>query len=109
MAADANSCVSIYSCYTSDSDPFDWEESNEDHVLAHGVEPGEVEEALLDPDGFGVNAYDIPREQREALVGATEEGRILLVVYTMRGEKIRPITTRDASEAQKRRYRRRRR
>jgi uncharacterized protein len=75
-------------------------------VLDHGVDPMEVEEALLDPQGFGVDAYDAPGERREALVGATEEGRILLVVYTMRGERIRPITARAASDGQKRSYRR---
>lgn len=78
-------------------------------MLGHGVDPMEVEEALLDPQGFGVDAYDAPGESREALVGATEEGRTLLVVYTMRGERIRPITARAASDGQKRRYRRRRR
>jgi len=78
-------------------------------VLGHGVDPIEVEAALLDPQGFGVDAYDAPGETREALVGASEEGRILLVIYTMRDERIRPITARDASDGQKRRYRQRRR
>ena len=64
---------------------------------------------LLDPEGFGTDAYDVPRERREALVGATGEGRILFVVYTIRGEKVRPVTARDASDVQKRRYRRGRR
>lgn len=101
--------ICIYKCYTffvNDDDVFDWDAGNEGHVLAHGVEPGEVEEALLDPDGFGIDAYDVPREQREALIGATEEGRILLIVYTVRGGKVRPITARDASGVQKKRYRR---
>lgn len=110
MAADANSCLGIYTCYTMNgSDPFDWNESNEYHVLAHGVEPGEVEEALLDPERMRAEALNEPGERRLAFTGATEEGRILFVVYTKRGEKVRPITARDASEAQKRRYRRRRR
>lgn len=87
---------------------FDWDEGNEGHIVGQGVVPVEVEEALLGPRGFGVDAYDAPGETREALVGATEEERILLVVYTMRGESIRPITARDASDGQKRRYRRRR-
>jgi len=88
---------------------FDWDEGNEGHVLDHGVEPGEVEEALLDPERTRAEARNEPGERRLAFVGATEEGRILFVVYTRRGEKVRPITARDASEAQKRRYRRRRR
>lgn len=96
----------MYRCYTAlvnGDDVFDWDAGNEGHVLVHGMEPGEVEEALLDPDGFGIDAYDVPGELREALVGATQEGRVLLI---MRGRKIRPITARDASRAQKRRYRR---
>jgi uncharacterized protein len=102
-------CTLVYTRSVDAGDWFDWVESNEDHILTHGVEPGEVEEALLDPEGFGTDAYDVPREQREALVGATGEGRILFVVYTIRGEKVRPVTARDASDAQKRRYRRGRR
>jgi uncharacterized DUF497 family protein len=84
-----------------DSGWFEWDEGNEWHILVHGVEPFEVEGAVLDPEGFAVDAYDKPGERREALVGATGEGRIMLVVYTMRGGKVRPITSRDASETQK--------
>lgn len=87
---------------------FDWDERNEGHVGDHGIGPGEVEEALLDPDRVGADAYDVPRERRDAVIGATLPGRILYVVYTMRGEKVRPVTARDADDGQKRRYRRRR-
>ena len=46
----------IYRCYTAlvnGDDVFDWDAGNEGHVLVYGMEPGEVEEALLDPDGLG--------------------------------------------------------
>jgi len=92
-----------------DSGWFDWDESNEGHVLGHGVDPMEVEEALLDPHGAGADARNVAGEKREALIGATEFGRILHVVYTMRGEKVRPITARAADGTEKRRYRRGRR
>jgi uncharacterized protein len=88
---------------------FDWDEGNEGHVLDHGVDPAEVEEALLDPRGAGADARNVAGERREALIGATESGRILHVVYTMRGEKVRPITARAADETEKGRYRRGRR
>jgi uncharacterized DUF497 family protein len=88
---------------------FDWDEGNERHVLDHGVDPMEVEEALLDPERLRADARNVPEERRLAFIGATEEGRILLVIYTKRGEKVRPITARDASDEQKRRYRRGRR
>jgi uncharacterized DUF497 family protein len=42
------------------------------------------------------------------MVGSTEAGRILFVVYTVRSGRIRPITAREAGDGNKRRYRRRR-
>ena len=84
---------------------FDWDEDNEGHVLDHGVDPAEVEEALLDPHGVGADARNVAGEKREALIGATEPGRILHIVYTMRGEKVRPIIARGADGTEKRRYR----
>lgn len=83
---------------------FDWDESNEDHILAHGVSSAEVEEALLDPKGLRADARNTPDERRFAFVGSTEEERILFIVYAERDGKVRPITARDASVGQKRRY-----
>ncbi len=67
-----------------------------------------MEEAFLDPGRFGVEAYGVPGEGRRAVVGAADAGRILFMVYTMRGEKVRLITARDADDNDKRRYRARR-
>lgn len=88
-------------------DDFDWDEANIGHVTRHGVEPWEVEEAVLDPDRIGASARKTLREQRFAVVGATEAGRMVFVVFTRREEKIRAITARDADDGEKRRYRRR--
>ena len=88
---------------------FDWDEDNEGHVLDHDVDPAEVEEAMLDPLRFAVHVYSIPGERRRGAVGATDAGCILFVVYTRRGEKVRPVTARDADRPDRRRYRRRRR
>lgn len=86
---------------------FDWDEANEDHVMKHGVDPAEVEEALLDPGGARLDVYKTIGERRFGLVGAAGAGRILAVVYTFRRGKTRPITARDATNTEKRRYRRR--
>ena len=85
---------------------FDWDDANIDHIARHGLEPEDVEEALLDPDSFPVPTYNYGGEKRRGLVGATNGGRVLFVVYTERGGKIRPITAREASKSQKRRYKR---
>ena len=58
-------------------------------------------------DRIAAAAYNVPREKRWALLGATEAGRILFVVYTHRHDDIRVITARDATDRQKRRYRKR--
>lgn len=83
-----------------------WDEANIDHIARHGLEPEDVEEALLDPEGVPVAAYNAAGERRRGLVGATEFGRILYVVYTKREGAIRVVTARDANPREKRRYRR---
>jgi hypothetical protein len=37
---------------------FDWDEANLEHIGGHGVEPGEVEEALSDPRRLSEGAYN---------------------------------------------------
>lgn len=86
---------------------FDWDEHNEEHVRNHNVEPGEAEQALADPDRMGAGAYRVAAERRWALLGATEAGRILFVVYTRRCRRLRVVTGREASDREKRRYRKR--
>ena len=86
---------------------FEWDDGNVDHLAEHGVAPTEAEEAFADRHGFSVPAYSTPTELRGAVVGATEAGRVLFVVYTQRGDRIRVVTARDADPAFRRRYRRR--
>lgn len=86
---------------------FDWDEANLGHIARHGVEPWEAEEAIVDPDRVGASAHKTPGEQRFAVVGATGAGRMLFVVFTQRGERLRVVTARNADDGEKRRYRRR--
>lgn len=86
---------------------FEWDEDNIEHVARHRVEPWEAEDALLDPGRLGTPAYRVGRETRRAALGATESGRILFLVFTSRGRRVRVITARDAETKEKRRYRRR--
>lgn len=88
-------------------DDFEWDEANLGHVARHGVEPWEAEEAVIDPDRVGASARKTSGERRFAVVGATGSGRMLFVVFTQRGERLRVITARDVDDGEKRRYRRR--
>ncbi len=88
---------------------FDWDGANIEHIAEHGVSPDEAEEALLDARRIPAASYGVADERRRAVIGVTETGRLLIVVYTRRRNMIRVITASDASDAAKRQYRRRRR
>jgi uncharacterized DUF497 family protein len=85
---------------------FEWDEANEEHIERHGVTPEEAEEALTDPRRIGAPAYNTQREQRRAYLGTTIDGRLLFVVYTIRRGKLRVVAARDATAAQRRRFKR---
>jgi uncharacterized protein len=92
--------------YTSDAVEFDWDEANEEHIARHDVTPEEAEEALTDPRRIGAPAYNVGTERRRAVLGATIDGRVLFVVFTIRRGKLRVVAARDATTTQRRRYRR---
>ena len=84
---------------------FEWDDHNIEHIARHGVEFWEVEEAFEDDDLLTSDAYNFKTERRYGIIGATESGRILLIIYTLRKGKIRTIRAQDADDSQRRRYR----
>lgn len=61
-----------------DDDP----NGNVAHIAAHGVTPTEAEDAILDPSRVPATARRVfGQQRRRAIVGATRNGRILLVIY----------------------------
>jgi uncharacterized DUF497 family protein len=87
---------------------YEWDDGNVEHIAGKGVEPDEAEEALEDPRNAGLPTYNGPDEQRWATIGRTSKNRFLIVVFTRRQGRIRVVTARDATEDEKRTYRRRR-
>ena len=85
---------------------FDWDEHNVGHIVVkHGVDPGEAEEAVLDPGRTPFPA----KGKRTGIIGMTADGRVLVVILERKSRhKWRVITARDASSNEKRAYRRRR-
>ncbi|GBF07214.1 hypothetical protein DAERI_130044 [Deinococcus aerius] len=84
---------------------FNWDFANLEHIARHKVEPEEAEEAATDPDAVSQPAHRGPGGQaRFAFIGATEAGRLLVVVLEPRGEKARVVTARPASTEERRRY-----
>jgi uncharacterized protein len=76
---------------------FEWDDANVRHLRRHKVTPKEFEEAVRnDPAVTAVD--DEAGEERYHAVGATNGLRILIVVFTYREGRIRPITAWDAGK-----------
>lgn len=75
---------------------FEWDDGNVPHLARHEVSPSEAEEAILDPHAIVLELQD-EEEERFKSVGATTSGQIIEVVFTFRGDAIRPITAYKAS------------
>jgi len=85
---------------------FDWDQHNTAHVARHSVTREEAEEAARDPDRFVIPAYRLGAEKRSGIVGATTAGRLLAVILARRGDRLRVVTARSATDTERRRYRR---
>jgi hypothetical protein len=71
---------------------FDWDEANIAHVARHCVLPEEAEQVIFnDPVDFGMEIVE--GEERYLNLGETLRGRVLLVVTTWRGDRIRVVTS----------------
>lgn len=73
---------------------FDWDRSNLRKIRAHRISREEAEEAPQYVDG----------ERRFVYYGETDTRRLLALIVTERGDKIRVVTAYDLDAAQKRDY-----
>jgi hypothetical protein len=82
---------------------FDWDEANLAHIARHGVTREEAEQTvLIAPLDLTHEYYE--DEERFLLAGITSAGRVLLVVTTVRGDRMRVVTAYTAPAAMKRKY-----
>jgi len=76
---------------------FDWDSGNTRHIARHGITGAEVEEIFAhDPAAIGFET--IEGEGRWTVIGHTNSLRFLVVVWTMRGQDVRPITAFEAGK-----------
>jgi uncharacterized DUF497 family protein len=82
---------------------FDWDADNTDHIARHNVRPVEAEEVIelnpLDADTVFRNG-----ETRTIIFGPTSAGRMLAVIVTERGNRLRVVTARDANRKEREFY-----
>jgi len=86
-------------------DDFEWDETKAvENYAKHGVSFEQACEAFDDPFAteFADDREDY-REDRIILVGVVK-GRLLVVAHTLRGDKVRIISAREAEPRERRRY-----
>lgn len=85
---------------------FDWDGGNAPKLWdRHQVTPGECEQVFFgEPLLIAPDVRHSQRERRWAAWGRTTEGRALAVVFTLRGEQIRPLSARDMNRKECRLY-----
>jgi uncharacterized DUF497 family protein len=79
------------------SQGLEWDDANINHIWRrHHVRPHEAEQAADDPRALPVDATDLD-ERRDAVVGMTVGGLVLVVVFSIRGDRLRVVTPRPAN------------
>jgi len=73
------------------------------NLRKHGIAFADAVSALEDDHALTIED-DYPREQRFVTLGIDSGGRLLVVVYTFRGEAIRMISARRATDRETREY-----
>ncbi len=70
---------------------FDWDKANIGHVARHRVQPEEAEQVIVNrPVDLGMEIVE--SEERYISLGATLQGRVLIVVTTWREDRVRVVT-----------------
>lgn len=74
------------------------------NVRKHGVNFADAEQVLRDPMAVTLEDPDAAGEQRFVTLGMDSLGRVPVVVYTYRGERVRLISARKASRGESEQY-----
>lgn len=91
--------------HTLSSVDFEWDPAKAAaNFKKHGVRFADAALSLDDPLGFSVPDPDTSGESRLIFLGADPAGRVLVTIYTVRGQVARIISSRNASRAERRMY-----
>jgi uncharacterized protein len=70
----------------------------------HGVDFADAVLALSDESAVTIPDPDSENEERFVPLGVDPNGRVLVTVFTHRGERIRIVSSRKASKGERRQY-----
>ena len=100
--------ISVYKCtYTTGLGKVSYEWNTrkaKDNVRKHGVEFADAAIALEDEWAITITDPDSNGEQRFISLGTDPVGRLLVTVFTSRDNNVRPISSRKATKAERKRY-----
>ena len=82
---------------------FEWDRHNLRKIGAHRIQRGEAEQALYN-DPIPIYGQEVEGEVRFVYYGETDDGRLVAVVVTEKGEKLRVVTAFDLDAGQRRDY-----
>jgi uncharacterized protein len=85
---------------------FEWDDNKaESNALKHGITFEEAVTVFADPDlMFTQDSQHSQGEEREWAIRATENGSIVVVVFTIRDKQIRIISARNATKMEYQSY-----
>lgn len=94
--------------YEAEATEFEWDAGNaEKNWMRHRVTQSECEEVFFNrPLVVAEDEAHSDHELRFFALGQTDAGRLLLVVYTIRGERVRVISARDMTRSEGKSYER---
>jgi uncharacterized DUF497 family protein len=83
---------------------FEWDSYKaQTNLKKHGVDFAEATSVLK--DNLAITIYDRhPDEDRYVIIGISDLGQLLVVIYTLRGNKIRLISARKANKRERQQY-----
>lgn len=84
---------------------FEWDAGNKGKNKKHDVLDSESEEVFFDGEKVILkDALHSGAEPRHIIIGQTKKGRLLFIVFTRRGRKLRIISARDVNKKEKHLY-----
>jgi len=91
-----------------DATEFDWDDGNAEKIWSrHRVSQAEGEQVFFNrPLVVGEDDLHSLAEIRHYALGRTDADRLLFLVYTLRGERLRIISARDMTRRERKEYER---
>lgn len=87
---------------------FEWDEGNRNkNLLKHGVKTSEAEEIFFNRESLVVLGLQIQPETKElrfGVLGKTNQNKVLMVSFTLRENRVRPISVRPINYKEKKIY-----